>query len=194
MAYLIKGTYVTNCNCRLVCPCPIDGIPTGPNDECMGVVVFQIAAGSLDETSLSGVSFAFYNVFPSNILSGRWKIQLVIDEAVSDEQAAAIERIFTGQEGGFFADFVHLVEEVVQTARAPIAFSDGAKPSATIGARSTIGFEPAAAPSGVLTTVKNPPVSFAPEYRLGKGSGASDGPFGAFEHVYGETAEFELSG
>lgn len=193
MAYRIKGAYVTNCNCRLVCPCPMDGMPTGPNGECRGVVVFQIADGHLDDITLSGVAFAFYNVFPSNFLSGRWKIQLVIDEGASEEQAAAIERIFTGQEGGFFADFVPLVEEVRPTERVPITFTHGAKPSATIGATSTIGFEPAAAPNGAVTTVKDPPIGFAAEYKLGKGAGSSAGPFGSFEHVYGETAEFDLS-
>jgi hypothetical protein len=193
MAYRIKGTYVTNCSCRLICPCPFDGKPTGPNDECMGVVVLHVANGNLDDTSLSGVAFAFYNVFPSNFSAGRWKIQLVIDEAASDEQAAAIERIFTGQEGGLFSNFVPFVEEIRPTERVPITFSDGAKPSATIGTKSTMGFEPATAPSGVLTTVKDPPIGFGPEYKLGKGAGSSTGPFGSFEHVYGETAEFELS-
>lgn len=193
MAYRIKGRYVTNCNCRLVCPCPMDGTPTGPNDECRGVVVFHVATGNLDETSLSGVDFAFYNVFPSNLMAGKWKIQLVIGDEASDEQAAAIERIFTGQEGGLFADFVPLVEEIQPTERVPISISAGAKLSATIGRKSTIGFDSIPGPDGAPTTVRNAPVAFAPEYEVGKGSGTTDGPFGAFEHVYGETAEFEVS-
>lgn len=193
MAWRIKGRYVTNCNCRLVCPCPMDGRPTGPNDECRGVVVFQVETGNLDDTSLSGVTVAFYNLFPSNLMAGNWKVQLIIDAKAADEQAKAIERIFTGQEGGFFADFVSLVGEVRETERARITMTTGAKPSATIGKRSTVGFEPFAGPDGTTTTVKNPPIGFAAEYMIGNGFGASDGPFGDFEHVYGETAEFELS-
>ena len=193
MGYRIKGRYVTNCNCRLVCPCPMDGKPTGPNDECRGVVVFHVATGNLDDTALSGIGFAFYNLFPSNLMAGNWKIQLVIGDDASDEQAKAIERIFTGQEGGLFADFVPLVGEVQPTERSPITFSTDGDLSATIGTKSTIGFEAFAGPDGAPTTVKDAPVSFAPEYEVGKGSGGTDGPFGPFEHVYGETAEFEFS-
>ena len=193
MGWRIKGTYITNCDCRLVCPCPMNGPPTGANGECHGVVVFRIADGRLGDLSLEGVTFGFYNVFPSALLSGKWKIQLMIDDQASTEQAEAIERIFTGQEGGFFADFVPLVGEVRATERVSITFVDGSQPSASIGATSTLGFEPSVGQSGAVTTIKDAPLGFSPEYKIGRGSGDTNGPFGSFEHVYGETAEFDFS-
>ena len=191
MSYRIKGTYLLNCNCRLLCPCPIDGKPTGPNDECRGVVVFHVAEGQLDDTGLSGVSFVWYNLFPSNISAGMWKVQFVVDDKASDEQANAIERIVTGQEGGIFTDFAPLVAEVRETRRAPITFTTGDKPSAVIGEESAVAFEPAIGPDG--TPAMSRAVSIAPEFKIGRGAGETAGPFGAFEHVYGETAEFDFS-
>jgi hypothetical protein len=36
----------------LICPCPVDNPPTGPNGECRGAAVFHIASGRLDDTDL----------------------------------------------------------------------------------------------------------------------------------------------
>src|SRR5438093_3420369 len=193
MGYRIAGTYITNCNCRLVCPCPFDGTPTGPDDECKGVVVFHLSAGNLDAVDLSGVNFAWYNVFPSNFSAGNWKVQFVVDDKASDAQLDAIMRILSGQEGGFFADFVPMVGEVLPVSRAPITVTAGDNPSAVVGDQSTVGFEPILGPDGAPATGGNAPFAFGPEFKIGRGAGTSAGPFGAIEHVYGETAEFEVS-
>jgi hypothetical protein len=50
MAYTIDGTYAGVCDCRLLCPCPVDGLPTGPGDQCHGVLVFDVREGSLDDS------------------------------------------------------------------------------------------------------------------------------------------------
>src|SRR6266511_4299164 len=49
---------------------------------------------NLDDTDVSGVNVALYNLFPSNLTAGNWKVGLVIDDGASDEQASALERIF----------------------------------------------------------------------------------------------------
>lgn len=193
MGYRISGTYVLNCACAQICPCSVDGKPTGPNGECKGAGIFHIAKGNLDRQDLSGVTFALYNLFPSNITAGAWKIALIVDEAASDDQAKALERIITGAEGGLFGEFVPLVGEFTGTERAPVTFTAGAKPSGTIGRKSKLTFEPILAPDGTTVTVKGAPFGFAPEYRIGNSSGRTEGPFGTFEHVYGESANFEFS-
>ncbi|MDQ0822504.1 hypothetical protein QFZ79_000242 [Arthrobacter sp. V4I6] len=43
----MSGKYVGNCSCLLICPCPIDGVPTGPKGECRSVNVFHIASGNV---------------------------------------------------------------------------------------------------------------------------------------------------
>src|SRR6266545_3886021 len=105
MAYTIKGTYVASCNCVGLCPCPVDGTPTAEGGTCRGAAAFAINEGNLDDTDLGGVNFALYNYFPSNITAGNWKVGIVVDDGASDEQAQAIERIVSGEEGGPFGEF-----------------------------------------------------------------------------------------
>jgi hypothetical protein len=194
MAWRMSGTYVANCNCRLVCPCPVDQTPTGPNDECRGAAVFSITEGNLDDTDLSGVNFGFVNFFPSNISAGNWKFGIVVDESASDDQAQAMERILKGEEGGPFGEFAALYGEWLGMERAPVTFSDGDRPSASIGDQWSCTFEPLEGPGGSETTVRNAMFGFAPEFRIGKGSGNNSGLFGLdFDGVYGETADYEFA-
>ena len=104
MAWQMSGTYVANCNCQLICPCPVDAPPTGPDGQCRGVAVFHVREGGLDDTDLSGTTFAFCNLFPANLTAGNWKVGIVVDEAASEAQTAALERILHGEEGGPFED------------------------------------------------------------------------------------------
>jgi hypothetical protein len=193
MAWRIAGTYLASCSCQLLCPCPTDNPPTGPDGQCTGAAVFQVAEGELDGTDLSGTDFGFYNFFPSNLSSGNWKIGLVISDSASDEQASALERIVKGEEGGPFAEFANLYGEWLGTERDSISFSGGDKPSATVGDATSIDFEPLEGPAGGHTTVKNAMFGFAPEFRVGHGPGKSE-RFGlTFDPVYGETADYEFS-
>jgi hypothetical protein len=193
MAWNISGTYVANCSCRLICPCPTDGTPTGPNDECRGVAVFSIKSGSLDDTDLSGVNFAFCNVFPSNLSAGNWTVGIVLDEGASDNQAQALERILHGDEGGPFADFAALYGDWKGVERGKVTFSDGDMPSASVDDNASFTFEPLEGPGGTQTTVKNALYGFAPEFRVGKAPGHSN-VFGIeFDGIYGETADFEFA-
>ena len=192
MAWRMSGTYVANCNCQLLCPCPVDAPPTGPDGQCRGLAVFHVREGNLDGTDLSGTNFAFANLFPSNLTSGNWKFGIIVDESASDDQAQALERILHGEEGGPFADFAPLFGEWLGMERARVEFSDGETPSARVGDAS-ISFEPLAGPAGGHTTVKNAMFGFAPEFRVGRAPGSS-GWFGLdFEGVYGETAYYEFA-
>jgi hypothetical protein len=194
MAWKISGTYVANCSCQLICPCPVDGQPTGPGGECRGALVFDVTDGNLDDTDLSGTTVALTNHFPSNLTSGNWDVGLVIDEGASEEQASALERIFKGDEGGPFGLFAELTSEWLGTERGSVSFSGGDTPSATIGDNS-FTFEPLAGPegSGTQTTVKNGAFGFAPEYRIGRAPGAMNVVGNSFEAVYGESADYEFA-
>ncbi len=194
MAWRMSGTYVATCSCQLLCPCPTDNPPTGPNGECRGVALFHIADGNLDDTDLSGVGFAFCNLFPSNLTAGNWKVGAVVDEQASDDQVNALERILKGEEGGPFGDFAALYGEWLGVERASVEFSDGDRPSGSVGDLS-FTFEPLAGPegSGAQTTVRNAAFGFAPEFRVGKAPTSSSW-FGLdFEGVYGETADYEFA-
>jgi len=192
MTWNMSGTYVAACSCELICPCPVDGKPTGPKGECHGSAVFHIASGQSDGVDLSGLDVGLYNLFPSNLTAGNWKMGVVLDDGASDEQAKEIEKIFSGQAGGPFGEFVPLVGEFLGVERAPITFKGGKKPSATIGKWSKYEIDPITGPDGGTVTVKDAPFGFAPEYTIGRATGESKKAFGSisFEPIYGEYAEF----
>jgi hypothetical protein len=193
MAWQISGTYVASCSCNVICPCPVDGIPTGPDNECKGFIVFSVKEGNLDDVELSGVNFALYNFFPSNLTAGNWKVAVVIDDGASDEQAQAIERICKGEEGGPFGDLSNFYGDYLGTERDSVTFSNGDRPTASVGSSSEVTFEPLEGPAGGPTTVKGAMFGFAPEYKIGHGPGKSD-RFGlSYEPIYAEAADFEFS-
>jgi hypothetical protein len=195
MAYRIAGNYIAVCSCSLICPCPVDGRPTDPEGkgECRGAAVFQIDEGNQDGTDLSGIAFGFYNLFPSNLTAGNWKVGVVIDEGASEEQAQALQRILSGGDGGVFGELAALFGENLGTERGRVTFSDGDSPSATVEGKSEIRFEPIPGPDGSPTTVKGAMYGFAPEYMIGKGSGRSSAFGLTFEPRYGEAAAYEFS-
>jgi len=190
MAYTIKGTYVASCNCVGLCPCPVDGTPTAEGGQCRGAAAFAINEGNLDDTDLGGVNFALYNYFPSNITAGNWKVGIVVDDGASDEQAQAIERIVSGEEGGPFGDFKPLIGDYAGMERSSITVSDG---SVTVAGKSEYTFEPYTGPDGSPTIVRGAMFGFAPEFQVGKTTGESDAFDLSFQSSYGEKAEFEYS-
>jgi hypothetical protein len=194
MAWRMAGTYVASCNCNLICPCPADGPPTGPDGQCHGLGVFHIAEGNLDDVDLSGLNMGMVNLFPSNLSSGNWKLGIVVSDDASDEQLDAIDRIMRGQEGGMFAEFGPLVGDYLGTERGEVTFSDGDKPTGSIQG-SSFSFDPLPGPEGSdsQTTVKNAAFGFAPEFRVGRTSGSQSVMGIEFDAVYGETADYEFA-
>jgi hypothetical protein len=190
MAYRIAGRYVAACNCNLVCPCPYDGPPTGPDGQCQGLLVFDIGEGNLDGTDVGSTRAALYNHWPSNLTAGNWRVGLVVDDGASDDQARAIERIFSGQEGGPFGDFAAFISEYMGMARAEIDVSDG---SASVSGHGDLTYEALTGGDGSPTMVRNAMFGFAPEFGIGKASGHATLPIGEVDFVYGESADFEFS-
>jgi hypothetical protein len=195
MTYTISGSYVAGCSCAEICGCPVDAMPRDAHGgtQCRGVAVFHIADGSLDLTDLSGVDFAFYNLFPSHLTSGDWKVGLVIDTDASDEQSAAVERILSGQEGGAFGELAQFVGEFLGTERGKVTLSDGERPGLSVEGHSELTFEAKRGPDGSPTTVKNAMFGFAPEYEIGKTTGSSNAFGLTFEPGYGERGDFAFS-
>lgn len=193
MAYTLRGSYVAVCNCTGLCPCPVDGKPSSDSGECYGALTFDVREGNLDGTDLSGVKFALLNYFPSNLTAGNWRVGIVVDEGASDEQAQATERIVKGDEGGPFGEFVPLIGEYVGMQRARLTVSDGDNPSTSIGGVGDLTMELLRGPDGTPTTVRNAMFGFAPEFKVGKGSGTFETFGSRHEGSYGETADFEFS-
>jgi predicted metal-binding membrane protein len=126
-----------------VCGCPFDQPPTAPEGKCYGTAVFSIREGRLDDVDLAGVNVALSYFVPETSGAGNFRQGLVIDQRASDEQADAVERIFSGKEGGPWGDLAGLVSEYLGAERGRVTFSDGDSPSATAGDR-TITIEASA--------------------------------------------------
>jgi hypothetical protein len=193
MAYTIKGTYAAVCDCNLLCPCPVDGPPTGEGGQCYGVLVFDVREGNLDDTDVSGVAFALYNHFPSNLSSGNWKVGVVVDDGASDEQAQAIDRIVSGEEGGPFGEFGPLIGENEGMKRGAVRLSGGDSPSGSVAGVGDFDVDFVRGPDGSPTTVSNAMFGFAPSFKVGKGSGRFSVFGSTHEARYAEGAEFEFS-
>jgi hypothetical protein len=193
MAWSMSGTYVAICNCHGVCPCPVAKAPSSETGECTGVGVFHVERGEADGVDLSGVNWALYNYWPTVLTEGNWKVGVVIDEGASDEQAAAIDRIVQGKDGGPFGDMAALYSEWLGTERASVTFSDGDRPTAGVGGKSDLSFEPLVGADGTPTTVRNAAFGFAPEFKIGTGSGRSDAFGMSFDGDYGESSDFEFA-
>ncbi|WP_149180988.1 DUF1326 domain-containing protein [Streptomyces sp. TRM49041] len=195
MTWSISGSYAAGCSCVVVCGCPVDAKPRDAQgrEECVGMTVFHVADGRLDDTDLSGVDFALYNHFPSNLTSGGWKVGIVVDEGASDGQAAALERILSGDEGGTFGELSQFFGEYLGLERAAVGLSDGEKTRISVGGKTDIEYEPVTGADGSPTTVKNAPFGFAPEYGIGRASGQSNAFGLSFDAAYGERGDFRFS-
>lgn len=195
MSWTISGTYVAGCSCAVLCSCPYDGQPRDAKGgtECLGTAVFRVADGNLDDVDLSGVDFAFYNHFPSNLTSGNWKVGLVVDTSASDEQADALERILSGREGGPFGQLSQFYGEYLGMERAKVSLTDGERPGLTVEGRTELAYEPLTGPNGGSTKIKNALFGFAPEFEVGRTSGRSDAFGLSYEAAYGETADYVFS-
>jgi hypothetical protein len=193
MGYTISGTYVADCDCNLVCPCPYDGPPTGKDGRCHGAAIFHIERGSMDDVDLSGVNWALYNIFPDHITAGNWKVGITVDSGASDEQAQAIERIVSGQAGGPFAEFAPLIGEYVGMQRGSVTFSDGESPSGSVEGVGDLSIEAFRGPDGTPTRVRNAMVGFAPEFTIGRSSGKATVLGTTTDFSYAESAQYEYS-
>jgi hypothetical protein len=157
--------------------------------------VFHVEQGDCDGVDLSGVDIALYNHFPGALTEGNWTVGVVVSDSASDEQLDAVDRIMRGQEGGPFGDLSALYGDYRGTERGSISYSGGDRPSVSVDGSTEFSFaEPLLGPDGSPTTVKNAAFGFAPEFKVGVGSGRSD-RFGLkFDQAhYAETAKFEFA-
>jgi hypothetical protein len=92
----IHGLELVNCNCNFGCPCQFGVLPN--RGSCEAAVVFKIEHGHYGDTDLSGLRAAAIYHWPGAIHQGDGQMQLIIDTDASDAQAAALERIMTGED------------------------------------------------------------------------------------------------
>lgn len=125
----LKGEYLENCNCELLCPCLLGprgargGALARPDEgHCDVPLVFQIEAGEYGTAKLDGTHAAMIVYTPGPMGEGNWTAGLYLDERATPEQRAALETIFTGQAGGVMAILASFITTRLPTRVVPIQF------------------------------------------------------------------------
>ncbi len=100
MSWEISGQSMEMCNCKMLCPCWL-GPEIEPDDGwCGGTLGFDIQRGSSNGVDLRGTKVALIAEWPGNFFDGNGKARLYLDETASAEQREALEKIFSGNDGG----------------------------------------------------------------------------------------------
>jgi hypothetical protein len=124
--WTLAGDVLENCSCDVVCPGHFTFRNKCTHDYCRAVWAFRIRNGSMDGTDLSDLSAIIVGATPPYMIDGDWKVGLYIEEGASDEQARALESIFTGDAGGPWSILARFVGKRLPTRRVPILFEEGA--------------------------------------------------------------------
>ena len=125
MAFELRGTYVENCNCDVICPCTWSSMSrAATNDRCMVVLVLNIADGTIDGVDVSGLSVGFIADTPAVMSEGGWRLGLVLDAGATPDQLDRLRRFMSGEFGGVPAALGPLIGELLGEVVGRIEFHD----------------------------------------------------------------------
>ncbi|CAM01898.1 hypothetical protein A8924_3002 [Saccharopolyspora erythraea NRRL 2338] len=97
----LVGAWFDVCNCSIPCPCSFDQPAT--HGYCDGVLLWHIGEGYYGQTRLDGFNVAMLGSF-SGSFNGEHedsRAAVFFDERADDAQRGALQKIFTGQAGGW---------------------------------------------------------------------------------------------
>jgi hypothetical protein len=162
MAYDIEGRLLEVCTCNVLCPCWVGEDPD--NGTCDSALAWRIDSGSIEGVDVDGLTIALSVHIPGNVLTPQsWRAAVFVDERASDEQQAALLKVFTGQLGGAIADLAGLIGEVVAVERVPITFTvEGGQGRLTIGNVADAELIPYQGATGEATTLSGTVFSTIP--------------------------------
>jgi hypothetical protein len=143
----LSGTYVEFCNCEPGCGCNFKGSPNSPEGNCEALVAHRIEEGSFDGLDLAGSTVAWALWWPGAIHERGGRGHAYVD-CDSDEQYAALEAIWRGEEGySFFEIFNSTLDETTAVHRSPIELKvDGKSSTLKVGEVA----------EGVMTPLRSP--------------------------------------
>jgi hypothetical protein len=148
MAWQLKGTYLENCNCDVVCPCSASSLTLpADNDRCRVVLAFHVDSGKVDGVDVGNLTVAVLADTPRMMHDGNWRVGVFMDSAASKQQAEKLGAVFSGQMGGPMGALKGLIGQVLGMETAPIQYrDDGRRHSVKIGNAVEIEVEDLAAP------------------------------------------------
>ena len=161
MSYQLKGSLLEVCTCKILCPCWVGEDPD--LGDCKSAMAWHFDQGTIDGVDVAGLTIGLAVHIPGNVLDGNWRVTMFINDDASDEQAEAIQAVYSGAKGGPVADLVQLVGEVTSVERVPIVFEvvEG-KGTLKLGDVAHAELEPYRSATGEVTTLSNSIFSTVP--------------------------------
>lgn len=158
----VRGTYFEACNCTIACPCNFTSAPT--EGECKVVVAWHVDSGQYGAVDLAGLNTALFAYAPGHMMEAKWQVALYTDERASPDQAEALAKIFSGQEGGHLAALGPFIGEVLGVKAVPIDYrSEGTRRSVRIGNVAEAEVEAITGQGERLVEVHNVPFTVVPD-------------------------------
>lgn len=118
----ITGDYFEACNCWSTCPCIFLADPD--QGDCQLAIAWHIDKGAYDSTSLDGLNAVGIFHAPGNMVKGpKWKAAIYLDDRATAQQSEILERIFSGNSGGFPKVVAGFVGSTMGTRKAKIEFT-----------------------------------------------------------------------
>jgi hypothetical protein len=191
MSWTLSGRYFENCTCEVVCPCTASLSLGADYDRCQVLLVFHVDAGEVDGVDVGGLTVAAVGDTPKMMTDGNWRLGMLIDDAASEEQAAKLGAVFSGELGGPMAGLAPLVGEMLGVERVPMTFtSEGGRHALQLGDHGHVEIEDIV-PFGIET---GEPVrvvgAFHPagsDLTLGKAGGSELSAFGLTPQLAGKS-------
>ena len=121
-SYAVEGRVLEVCTCKVLCPCWVGADPDG-DGTCDSIIGWYVDRGAVDGVDVSDRCLCLSVHIPGNILAGKWRAALLVDDRCDDGQLCALLDVFTGRLGGPIADLAALIGEVVAVERVPITFT-----------------------------------------------------------------------
>jgi hypothetical protein len=121
-SWQVTGDWFDVCKCTVPCPCTFAQPPT--EGDCEGILAWHVKEGSYGDVKLDDLGVVAVARFEGNIWDEDTKADmgLFFDEKADDRQREAMQMIFSGQAGGWPAQFAQSVGEMLGLEFAPIDF------------------------------------------------------------------------
>ena len=196
MTWQMSGRYLAPCSCKVGCPCAL-GELDGDEGWCSGILAFDIRSGDVDGVDIGGVRAVLVADWPRGFLAGDGKGRMYFDNSTSDDQQAALEPVFAGQQGGVFEAIGALVPEILPSKRAAVSIADdGDDIRISLEGVGEGRHTPLRGPDGDKTRLLHAAAAFRDDTELGRGEAHFHDPdLRDWESGgHSETATFDWSG
>jgi hypothetical protein len=123
-SWQLKGEWFDVCRCAIPCPCTFAQAPTF--EHCEGTMAYHVRDGRYGDVALDGLNVIILNCgFTGNAWADpnvKVAVGMFLDERADEHQREALQMIFSGEAGGWPAQFAQLIDDMRGIEIVPIEF------------------------------------------------------------------------